>query len=404
MRFAFISTMHGFPWGGSEELWSQAAIRLKQNGHEVQASVGYWPRLSDKVTALSQYGIGLETHSTHRVGPARRVWNKLSLKNRRSYVWLKRFKPDLAVLSQGHNSGAFGWAKVCRMAAIPYVILVHCNSELWWFGEELSEAAASYNGAHRVLCVSRHNLELLRLQLGDPLLNGEVVRNPFNVSTDPPPAWPDDSGVRRLACVARIDLAAKGQDLLLQALARPEWRNRLVELNLFGGGPDELVLRRLCVMLRLKNVHFRGHVKEVRDIWEQNHLLVLPSRYEGLPLALVEAMWCGRPAVATDAGGNAELCLDGDTGFVAPATTLSSFANALERAWERRKEWPCLGQAARTRVQDEIPKDPVAIFCERLKAFVATKTAEASADFEASTSVESPGFSATRRGQRGQLR
>ena len=64
MRFAFISTMHGSPWGGSEELWSQAATRLKQAGHDVQASVVYWPRLSDKVTGLPQQGIRIETHSS----------------------------------------------------------------------------------------------------------------------------------------------------------------------------------------------------------------------------------------------------------------------------------------------------------------------------------------------------
>ena len=54
MKFFFISTMHGFPWGGSEELWSQAATELKRAGHEVRASVEFWPRLSDKVTALAK--------------------------------------------------------------------------------------------------------------------------------------------------------------------------------------------------------------------------------------------------------------------------------------------------------------------------------------------------------------
>ena len=92
-----------------------------------------------------------------------------------------------------------------------------------------------------------------------------------------------------------MDLAAKGQDLLLQTLALPEWWDRPVELNLYGAGGHEPALRRLARMLQVKNVHFRGHVNNVRAIWEQNHLLVLPSRYEGLPLALVEAMWCGRP-------------------------------------------------------------------------------------------------------------
>ena len=222
--------------------------------------------------------------------------------------------------------------------------------------------------ARRIFCVSRNNLDLLRLQVGEPLLNGEVVWNPYNVSAERAPAWPDESEGWRLACVARMDPAAKGQDLLLQTLARPEWRDRPVELNLFGAGPYELALRRMASMLRLNNVHFRGHVNDIRAIWEQNHLLVLPSRYEGLPLALVEAMWCGRPAVVTDVGGNAELCVDDETGFVAPAATVSSFPDALQRAWERRKEWPRHGPGSASRVESQMPKDPIGLFCERLKA------------------------------------
>ena len=379
MKFAFISTMYGSPWGGSEELWSQAATRLTQAGHAVQASVEYWPRLSDKVTVLAQHGIRLETHPSYHDGRVRLLWNTFSRGTRRSYGRLKRFMPDLVVISQGHNSGGFGWAKTCREAAIPYVIIVHCNSELWWFGEQFGEAVESYTSARRIFCVSRSNLDQLRLQVAEPLLNAELATSPYNVSTEPAPAWPDESGPWRLACVARMDLAAKGQDMLLQTLARPEWRDRPIELNLFGEGSDEPALRRLCGMFQLNNVCFRGHVNDVRAIWEQNHLLVLPSRYEGLPLTLIEAMWCGRPAVVTDVGGNAELCSDDETGFVASAATVSSFAQALQRAWDRRKDWRHLGQAARTRVENQIPKDPVPLFCERLKSCAAAKSGEASA-------------------------
>jgi glycosyltransferase involved in cell wall biosynthesis len=371
MRFAFISTMHAFQWGGSEELWSQSATRLKGTGNDVLASVGYWPHLSDKVSVLTQRGIKLETHVSPQAGQARRIWNKLSLSSRRGYDRLKRFNPDLAVISQGHNSGGFGWAKTCREAGIPYVIIVHCNSELWWFQEQIREAMASYTGARKIFSVSQSNLDLLRFQVGEPLPNAEVVRNPYNVRPERTATWPDEGAGWRLACVARIDPAAKGQDLLLKTLARPEWRDRPVELNFFGAGPDELPLRRMAELLRLNNVNFRGHVTDIRAIWQQNHLLVLPSRYEGLPLALVEAMWCGRPAVVTDVGGNAELCVDNETGFVAPAATLSSFSHTLQQAWERRKEWPQMGRAARARVESQIPKDPVALFCERLKACAA---------------------------------
>lgn len=258
------------------------------------------------------------------------------------------------------------------------MVIVHCNSELWWFREKFSEAVESYTAARRVFCVSNSNLNLLRLQVGEPLLNAEVTRNPYNVPPERPPAWPDESEVLRLACVARIDPSHKGQDVLLQTLARPEWRNRPVELNLFGGGPDEPVLRRMADMLQLKSVQFRGHVSDIRAIWEQNHMLVLASRYEGLPLSLVEAMWCGRPSVVTDVGGNAELCLDGETGFVAAAPTVPCFSQALERAWAQRSEWQNLGRAARALVEQQIPKDPIALFCERLQACASAKPGGAS--------------------------
>ena len=111
MRFAFISTMRAWQWGGSEELWSRAAIQLKRSGHDVQASVGYWPRLSDKVMCWRSRASGLKPTLRMHEGLARRIWNKLSLSRRRSYGRLKRFNPDLVVISQGHNAGGFDWAK-----------------------------------------------------------------------------------------------------------------------------------------------------------------------------------------------------------------------------------------------------------------------------------------------------
>lgn len=359
--------MHSGTWGGSEELWSQAARKLKREGHEVFASVLTWVRELDRITELDREGVQVETHPPNQVGRVRRVREKLFYGGPKAYAGLKQFKPDLVIISQGGNSGGFDWARICREAAIPYVIIVHCNCELWWFGKQVDEASASYAAAQRVFCVSQSNLDLLRIQVGEPLLNAEVVWSPYNVSPERLPAWPDENAGWRMACVARMEPAAKGQDLLLKALARLEWRNRPIELSFYGVGPDEKVLCRLAGTLQLSNVHFRGHVSDVGVIWEQNHLLVLPSRYEGLPLTLIEAMWCGRPAVVTDVGGNAELCVDGETGFVAEAPTVSAFSNAMERAWERRKDWPKIGKAARAIAEGLVPKDPVALFCERLK-------------------------------------
>jgi len=370
MNFVFITAMVEAPWGGSEELWSQAAIRLQLADHKTCALVPYRPRLSDKVRALRQHGVQLRTYPapSYIEGLMRHGLDRLSFRTRRIHASLKQLSPDLVIISQGEIAGGLAWATVCREAAIPYALLVHCNSELLWFdNDEIQNARAAYTCARKIFCVSHANLELLRLQVGDPLPNAEVVWNPYSVSSEGVPAWPSETDRWRFACVARLDIAAKGQDIVLQILARPEWRDRPVEVNFFGEGPHELSLRQMEKMLQLENVQFRGHVNDVRAIWEQHHLLVQPSRYEGVPMTVMEAMWSGRPAVVTDVGRTAELYVDNETGFVAHAATVASFAEAMERAWERRKEWKEMGQAARTRAENTIPKDSVALFCDRLE-------------------------------------
>lgn len=370
--------MNTGPWGGSEELWTQAATRLKKEGHVVTASVPWWPQLSPKMTALAELGIPLEVRKgivrpSLPVRLLKRV-KKLYQEERKEVEWLAEQKPDLAVISQGGTGDGLEWMNFCRHAKIPYVSVVQCNQEAWWPPDSVGETIAQdYCAARKVFCVSNHNLELLRRQIVEPLPQGEVIRNPFNVPAEEPPAWPKENGTWNLACVARLEPSAKGQDVLLQILASLKWQERPIKVNLFGSGNWEKGLKKLAGALKTKNVSFRGHVQDVRNIWAENHLLVLPSRYEGLPLALVEAMWCARPAVVTDAGGSAEMCLDGKTGFVAAAAVVEVLDDILEKAWNARSQWRDMGQVAYARAKEIIPKDPVGYFCTQLKQAAATK-------------------------------
>ena len=373
MRFAFVSTMMGYPWGGSEELWSQAALKLKREGHDVQATVAHQTELSSKVIALEEQGIKIGTYPWRPMGIVNRIITKLARKRRRAYGRLVRFKPDLVIISQGHNAGGFDWAKICREASIPYVFIVQSNSEhMWFYDDEIEKVAEIYRAAQKVFCVSHGNLNLLRMQLVDPIPNGEIVWNPFNVSTEKVPAWPAEDGRWKLACVARMEVQAKAQELLLQVLARPEWRSRPIEMSFYGTGPHEQTLKRLAETLHLDRVRFCGHVSDIEEVWKQNHMLVLPSRYEGLPLALVESMWCGRPAIVTDVAGNTEVCIDNETGFVAPAAAVSLLSETLERAWDSRDDWQSMGRAARARAESQIPRNPIALFADKLKSCAVT--------------------------------
>ncbi len=364
--------MAGDPWGGSEELWSQAAARAREQGHHVSASVAWWPELSPKLSKLAEKGVEVAPRERPAKSVGEMAWRRVKRKfggAAPDAAWLRAKKPDLVVISQGGNRDGLDWMKLCREQHWPYAIIVQCNAESWWPGDAAgAEMASAYREARRVFCVSRRNLDLLQFQIGEALPNATVVWNPFNVPAEEPPSWPGDNGAWKLACVARLEPGAKGQDLLFQVLTQPRWSSRPVEANLYGTGTGGQNLQKLARSLQAKNIHFRGHVADVRQIWAENHLLVLPSRYEGLPLALVEAMWCARPAVVTDIGGSAEICVDGETGFVAAAPAVGLLESTLERAWERRNEWQAMGAKARAHVEKIVPKDPVGEFCQQLTA------------------------------------
>src|SRR5205807_6853109 len=118
--------------------------------------------------------------------------------------------------------------------------------------------------------------------------------------------------------------------------------------------------------LSLNNVDFPGFVSDVESIWKAHHALVLPSRTEGLPLALVEAMMCGRFGIVTNEGGTSEVVEEGRTGFIANSAKVDEFDHAMERAWAVREQWESIGRTARMRVRTMVPLDPAANFTAEL--------------------------------------
>jgi glycosyltransferase involved in cell wall biosynthesis len=95
-------------------------------------------------------------------------------------------------------------------------------------------------------------------------------------------------------------------------------------------------------------------------MWRDFHALVLPSRSEGLPLVVLEAMAAGRVVITTTAGGSQELIKDGITGFIGEAGT-ESFDQAMERAWQRREEWEAIGMAACKDLPNRLPDSPAEV-------------------------------------------
>jgi Glycosyl transferases group 1 len=169
------------------------------------------------------------------------------------------------------------------------------------------------------------------------------------------------------AAVRRLTPPQKGRDILLEALARQRWAGRNWHLTLYGDGSYREGLERLIRRLNLSHrVTLAGHVA-AEQIWLENHVLVMPSRFEGMPLTIIEAMLCGRPVVATNVAGHSEVIVDGITGFMAEAATAQSLDMALERMWAHRDGLDKMGKAAAASVHKFAPVDPVGVFTEKIK-------------------------------------
>lgn len=368
--------MNLVPWGGSEVLWSEAALRLRQAGHEVSASVAGWPTPASQLSVLRKAGVdvkergfaptSLRAFSLQKpAGFLIRKASSLSLAR-----WLTRKKPDLICVSSGSPGDDLALTAFCAGLQVPYAMIIQANWEGLWPNDSLASAWINvFANARRNFFVSYGNHTLLESQLGVELPNSEVIRNPYNVRWEASPPWPSDNDTVRLACVARLEPRAKGQDLLLQMLAREPWRSRPITLSFFGQGDCENGLRRLAQRLGISDrIHFRGHTNDIEQMWKDHHALILPSRFEGLPLAIVEAMLCGRPVVVTDVAGNAELLEDGFTGFVAEAPTVRHLDRAMEKAWSKRHDWEKMGVAAACAIRKIVPSDPSADFATKLVA------------------------------------
>jgi glycosyltransferase involved in cell wall biosynthesis len=380
-RVVMVVTM-GNAWGGSDELWSRAAIRLVEEGVSVAAYINRRLPVHDRVRDLVQSGVELW------LCPERYpLWKRLqrrALGRRADYdplIGIEKFlntvKPELVVLSTGGTLPAIEWVELCHEERLPFVTIGHCNSEQWWLVDELAARyRQSLPSALKCFFVSRANLDLAEKQIGARILNAEVVRNPFNVDVKVLPPWPplDDDGEIRLACVARLDPSAKGQDILLEALASSVWTNRRWRLTFYGSGSMKNIIERLVQRFKLEErVTLAGHVSRVEDIWAENHVLVMSSRFEGLPLAIVEAMLCARPVVATQVAGNSEIIVDGVDGFLADAPTVGSVARALERLWQGRHDLRLMGEAAAKNIRNCMPADPVGVFCQKIKCLLVSK-------------------------------
>ena len=169
----------------------------------------------------------------------------------------------------------------------------------------------------------------------------------FNTSPTPIPLAP------QLLSVARLD-EHKNPLLLIRAAAALRDAGETFQLVIAGDGPLRSLVEQERAKLQLEDciavVGWRSQEQVVLHL-QQSRALLLSSRCEGLPIAIMEAFAAGRPVIATDVGGVGELVVNGDTGWLVPADDCSALVAAMRQCLQASVEHLArLAAAGRQRV------------------------------------------------------
>jgi len=153
----------------------------------------------------------------------------------------------------------------------------------------------------------------------------------------------------------------KGFDLAMQALSQLkdlEWT-----WTIAGDGPQMATLKAMAEGFGIQErVHFTGWLssEQLKEQYAAANVFLFPSRHEGMPNAVLEAMASGLPVIASQIAGNEELVADGETGRLVPPEDADALGEALKKLLVEEGVREQMGQAARRRVESSFSWNRVA--------------------------------------------
>lgn len=267
---------------------------------------------------------------------------------------MSTFRPDVVLAFFGLPSGAVAWM-LRDTFGIPYVVSLRGGDvpgfrpyDFWLYHRiAVPLLRVIWHEASAVVANSSGLRDLANAF--DAKIDIAVVPNGVDVQGTLPEAraWSPP----QILSVGRI-VHQKGFDLALQALSglteiRWDWR-------VAGDGPQLPMMRQLVQDGGLHSrVHFLGWLKadELQREYANANLFVFPSRHEGMPNAVLEAMGSGLPVIATRIAGNEELVANGETGLLVPVEDVPALEQALQQLLTDSERCERMGDAARRRVE-----------------------------------------------------
>lgn len=247
------------------------------------------------------------------------------------------------------------------LLGIPYVVSLR-GGDVPSFVPEIRALHAAIAPLRRALlkraCAVVANSEsLARLSESIDPFPVQVIPNGVDTSVFMPAATPHDAGdAFRILFVGRLNIQ-KNVDALIESIATlATLPGPRAILEIVGDGPERPSLERLATQRGVAaSLRWSGWLAkpEVIASYQRADVFVNPSFYEGMPNTILEAMACALPVVATRIGGNDDLVVEGETGFLVGVAAPNEVTEALQRLRTDPKLGVRLGARGRQRVTQD---------------------------------------------------
>jgi len=307
-------------FGGAESLALNICSLLREDERFSVSLCGVFGSGGPLAGVAAQRGVGAFSLDARRRGKVRTV-----------VELYRRFRREGVSVAQVHGAYLLQYAiPAALLAGVALVYTEHARHSLGkhaWL-RRLARLHGSLFGP--MVCVSQNLRGFMIDEVGLKPERIEVIHNGIDLSsfTQPTPGNGRTGGVV-IGTVARLT-EAKDHGNLLRAFAMVRREAPEVRLVLVGDGELREDIESMVSSLGLRDaVEMTGKRSDIPQLLAGMDIFVLPSRREGFPVSIIEAMAGGRAVVATDVGGVREILEDGADGIVVPPEDDASLASAI---------------------------------------------------------------------------
>lgn len=353
-RVSILLAESGRAIGGTERVVWELATRLPPERYDVRVWLSPASGVDEFAAALESHGVTVE-----RVAEVDSRWDWRGMLG--TWRRLRRAKPDVLHVHHVWPAADRYLASLAGAAGVPHLVVTehivgqsHSPAQRTLKRRELDAADVVTTVCGAVADALVADLGIAREQLR-VVPNGADLPDEdteFPIARDLRVQIGANANRPLWVCAGRLE-EQKGQDVLLDALA--EVRHRGLDYHAVFAGEGELreaFATRTANLGLTHRVRFVGQIEELGPLLLAADAVIMPSRWEGLPLTLLEALARARPVIASAVGGIPEVIRDGVEGRLVPAGDVQALADALESFHRRPDIAQSMGREGARRVRE----------------------------------------------------